>query len=41
MTYEKQLVYDKLALFVNSYHLVKTMQYTLSSHYDIINMMKQ
>lgn len=23
MTYEKQLVYDKLALFVNSYHLVK------------------
>ena len=41
MTYEKQLVYDKLALFANSYHLVKTMQFTLSSHYDIINMMKK
>ena len=41
MTYEKPLVYDKLALFANSYHLVKTMQYTLSSHYDIINMMKK
>ena len=41
MTYEKPLVYDKLALFAKSYHLVKTMQYTLSSHYDIIDMMKK